>query len=115
MKNTKEIKLMIIENYVDYLTSDDNEREELKGIAHDYVNGDHVDEIAQANTKNDKRIVQLTGQEFGDHIGLYLVPKNISDDEFEKCFEAAEDQDDFDENNTLGIERVFADEIFVKE
>jgi len=61
----------------------------------------------------DKRLVQLTNQEFGDHMGLYLVPKDVTDDQFETAFNSADDQDDFDENNTLGIERIMADEIFV--
>ena len=30
MKNTKEIKLMIIENYIDWTTSDEEEREIMK-------------------------------------------------------------------------------------
>jgi hypothetical protein len=45
---TKEIKLMIIENYIDHFTSDDNEREEMKDNAALYVDEDWVDEIEQA-------------------------------------------------------------------
>jgi hypothetical protein len=48
MPKTKEIKLMIIENYIDWLTHDENEREEMKAHAITYVEEDHVDEIQQA-------------------------------------------------------------------
>jgi hypothetical protein len=44
---TKEIKLMIIENYIDHFTSDENERYDMKNNADLYVEEDWVDEIAQ--------------------------------------------------------------------
>jgi len=43
-----EIKTMIIENYIDWLTHDDAEREKMKDDAFEYVKEDHVDEIGQA-------------------------------------------------------------------
>ena len=46
---TKEIKMMIIENYIEWYTSDDEERDELIENARLYVEDDWVDEIAQAN------------------------------------------------------------------
>ena len=49
MENTKEIKLMIIENYIDWTTSDEEEREIMKENAKLYVEEDWVDEIAQSN------------------------------------------------------------------
>ena len=49
MEKTKEIKLMIIENYIDWLTTDEDEREEMKDNAKLYVDEDWVDEIAQSN------------------------------------------------------------------
>ena len=48
MANTKEIKLMIIENFIDYYTSDELEREAMKEEANTYVDEDWVDEIAQS-------------------------------------------------------------------
>ena len=42
---TKETKLMIIENYIDWYTTNEAERKELKENAVGYVNEDHVDEI----------------------------------------------------------------------
>jgi len=44
---TKEVKLMIIENYIDHFTSDENERYDMKNNADLYVEEDWVDEIAQ--------------------------------------------------------------------
>jgi hypothetical protein len=46
---TKEVKLMIIENFIDYYTTNESERLMLKNSASDYVEEDWVDEIAQAN------------------------------------------------------------------
>ena len=48
MKKTKEIKLMIIENFIDHFTSDEEERHRMKVCAETYVEEDHVDEIEQA-------------------------------------------------------------------
>jgi hypothetical protein len=45
---TKEVKLMIIENYIDHFTSDENERYDMKNNADLYVEEDWVDEIVQA-------------------------------------------------------------------
>jgi len=49
MRNTKEIKLMIIENYINWFTSDEDEREQMKKNAELYVEEDWVDEIKQSN------------------------------------------------------------------
>lgn len=45
---TKEVKLMIIENYIDWVYSSDRIRTLLKIEAEKYVDNDHVDEIKQA-------------------------------------------------------------------
>lgn len=44
--NTAETKFMIISNFLDYMNYP--EKDELLTMARDYVNQDHVDEIAQA-------------------------------------------------------------------
>lgn len=49
MENTKEIKLIIIENYIEWLTTDESEREQMKKNAKLYIEEDWVDEIAQSN------------------------------------------------------------------
>lgn len=48
MKETKEVKLMIIENFIDYYTTDESERIEMKEEAATYVEEDWVDEIEQS-------------------------------------------------------------------
>lgn len=40
----KELKLLLIENYIDHFTSDDAERERMKANAYEYVKEDHVNE-----------------------------------------------------------------------
>jgi len=45
---TKEIKLMIIQNFIEYYTTDEDERMDMIGNAQTYVDEDWVDEIAQA-------------------------------------------------------------------
>ena len=47
MTPTQELKLDIIENFINYLSSDENEREGLYLVARNYVEEDHVDELAQ--------------------------------------------------------------------
>lgn len=46
--NTKDVKRMIIENFIDWFTRNEEEREQMKTDAMVYVDEDHVDEIAQA-------------------------------------------------------------------
>lgn len=41
----KNKKLMILENYIDWLTSDETERERMKAGAFQYVEEDHVNEL----------------------------------------------------------------------
>jgi hypothetical protein len=59
---TKEVKLMIIENFIDHVFHDDNTsatKEELYAMAPVYVDEDHVDEIAQANIEWTKNAFKL--------------------------------------------------------
>jgi hypothetical protein len=43
--HTQDIKLMIIQNFIDYYTSDERERESMYEVAFEYVKDDHIDEI----------------------------------------------------------------------
>lgn len=45
LNKSEEVKLIIIENFIDWFTSNDNEREDLKRLALDYVIEDHVNEL----------------------------------------------------------------------
>lgn len=54
------------------------------------------------------KLAQVTDNSTGAIIGLYLVPENISFDAFEHAIQNAVTQDDFDENNKLGVLRIFA-------
>jgi hypothetical protein len=51
MENTKEVKLMIIENFIDWYTTDETERQDMKSEAQTYVDEDWVDEIKQSFIK----------------------------------------------------------------
>ena len=46
-KQRDEIKTMIIENYIDWFTHDEDERDRMKEAVFNYVDFDHVDEIGQ--------------------------------------------------------------------
>lgn len=60
-------------------------------------------------TINGKTLVQVTNDNTGVVVGLYLVPtENI--EAFEVDIQCADDQDEFDENNLVGAERIFADD-----
>ena len=67
MKKTLEIKLMIIENFIDHLGASDEHTGLMKTLALSYVEEDHVDEIAQAFPKLDNR-------EFLDQLTLNKQP-----------------------------------------
>jgi hypothetical protein len=45
---TKGVKLQIIVNFIEYYTTNEDERKDLIQAASDYVDEDWVDEIAQA-------------------------------------------------------------------
>jgi hypothetical protein len=62
-------------------------------------------------TEDNKKmyLVQLTDFN-GNEIGLYLVPENVPQTQFEEEIEKYGDQSEFDENNELGVVRVFAEE-----
>lgn len=49
MKKTSETKLIIIENFIDWWTSDEEERDRMKESAQVYVEEDWVDEIENMN------------------------------------------------------------------
>jgi hypothetical protein len=53
MTKSQKIKLMIIENFIDYYTTDEKEREEMKDAATTYVKEDWVDEIEQSFNKQE--------------------------------------------------------------
>jgi hypothetical protein len=52
----EERKLIIIENFIDYYTSDEKQREDLKELAFGYVIEDHVNELDDILPT--KRIIQ---------------------------------------------------------
>ena len=52
----EERKLIIIENFIDYYTSNDKERDQLKELAFTYVIEDHVNELTDLLSNN--RIIE---------------------------------------------------------
>ncbi|MFV2013789.1 MAG: hypothetical protein ACC656_00025 [Candidatus Heimdallarchaeota archaeon] len=42
--------------------------------------------------------------------GLYNVPESVTSKQFETEFNRFDEQDDFDEENLIGVERVFFEE-----
>jgi len=52
----EERKLIIIENFIDYYTIDERQREDLKELAFSYVIQDHVNELD--DILPNKRIIQ---------------------------------------------------------
>lgn len=53
-------------------------------------------------------LVQVSDINNDSDVGLYLVPEGVDIDDFEQEIQKAEDQDDFDMNNNLGVQRIFA-------
>jgi hypothetical protein len=52
----EERKLIIIENFIDYYTSNDKERDQLKELAFTYVIEDHLNELTDLLSNN--RIIE---------------------------------------------------------
>lgn len=65
------------------------------------------------NIKGDTvRLVQVTDTITNEPLGLYLVPISVSNEELEDNIAHVSSQDDFDNENDLGIERVIIEEIY---
>lgn len=47
LTNSEDLKLTIIENFIDWYTSNDNERETMKECALDYIKECHYNELEQ--------------------------------------------------------------------
>ena len=47
LSKAEEMKLLILENFINYYFHDDKQRETAKEIAFDYVINDHVNELAE--------------------------------------------------------------------
>jgi hypothetical protein len=66
-----ELKLIIIDNFIDHYTSDENERERMRLTARDYIAEDHVNEILQGlNLNEDKLGLHTTCQNCGSSTNL---------------------------------------------
>jgi len=79
---TQEIKLMIIENYIDWYTSDEIERFEMKANALTYIKEDHVDEIAQSQTN--KESIKWSLEDFL-YRALDMEEPHLTDPNVEYC------------------------------
>jgi len=66
MRNN-DIKQMIIENYIDWFTSDEDERTIMKMGAGVYVENDHVDEIEDYEREKSRNTKTSTPIELGKH------------------------------------------------
>ena len=47
LTESEDLKLMIIENFIEWYTSSDKEREAMKECAFDYIDECHYDELEQ--------------------------------------------------------------------
>ena len=47
LTKAEELKLIIIENFIEYYTSSDEERKAIKECAYDYVIEDHCNELEE--------------------------------------------------------------------
>jgi hypothetical protein len=48
MTKTKEVKEMIISNFIEHYTTIENQRDDMMAVLETYIEEDHVDEIGQA-------------------------------------------------------------------
>jgi len=59
LTKNQDLKLMIIENYIEFYSTDDRERDEMKQNAWCYVVDDHVDEIGDEDLDMVDRVILL--------------------------------------------------------
>ena len=71
MKKTEQVKMTILENYIDWRTSDEDEREDLKENAKLYVDEDWVDEIEQSSFVEKNKYFQESSYEINDEHKLF--------------------------------------------
>jgi hypothetical protein len=92
--NNKEIKRMILHNYVDWFTSSDSERERIQKGVDAYVEEDHVDEIGQAKStvnctfKGRAFTVTEDGSEF-PMVGTIILAPEATIEDFKERLSAA--------------------------
>jgi len=114
MKKTEEIKLMIIENFIDYFTSNEEERKAMKESAGLYVEEDHVDEITQSLPQLDERKIYNLVDTDGESVIMLVktdMNENLLREKFELFYNKGFDYpDQFIEELTdkgFNIERVY--------
>ena len=56
LSKAEELKLTIIENFIDYYFHDDKEKEAIKELAFNYVINDHINELSEI--VSNKRILE---------------------------------------------------------
>lgn len=56
--------------------------------------------------------IEVLGHAYGEELGLYSIPDDVSESEFSKEFNSFEYQDDFDDNNKIGAIRIFIDNYY---
>jgi len=116
MKKTEEIKLMIIENFIDYFTSSEEERKSIKESAGIYVDEDHVDEIAQAFPEIKEKETKIFQLLEDDGEPFMLVKTDMDSEVLDEKFRESDFDypDEFIKKLTdegFSIERVFVEEI----
>jgi hypothetical protein len=90
MKKSNEIKLMIIENFIDHFTTDEAERERMKGVAFEYVKEDHVDEIEQAGFILPTPKAPVKGIEVETNYGTLIFKHCMGEGEFNDLIEGVD-------------------------
>jgi hypothetical protein len=83
---TKQVKKDIIDNYIDWFTSDEDEREQMKENANLYVEEDHVDEIAQAFPVTVRSLRDVWVEKLGHYVS----------DDADECYNKLVEQESID-------------------
>lgn len=60
----------------------------------------------------EQKFIQITSKD-GSEIGIYVLPSKMSQEEFKAEFDKFEEQDDFDNDNTIGAERLYIEEEWI--
>lgn len=86
LTENQKTKLMVIENFINWHWSDDQERAKAKEQALKYVSEDHVDEVGGLTEEQKDAISHAYIDLLGCLIEKYSVPVKMSIEKLEKAF-----------------------------
>jgi len=86
MTKTKEVKEMIISNFIEHYTTIENQRDDMMAVLETYIEEDHVDEIAQAFPVTVRSLRDVWVEKLGHYVS----------DDADECYNKLVEQESID-------------------